>query len=577
MTERSHRNNIRRYLIWLTTGAILSVSGLIVSTNSVHADPHLDKLAKLGTLLEEKLNSNQEQALSAGGLNLVTVSKHFSRFDFRALEAQQRELAVNQSPARRSPAPGEVNDPYAAEDFASRLLGMTQSETSAARCGRNVAIGFNDSGSFAATAFLGVNPSGGLSFQGWARSTDSGQSYVDQGAMFVADPPAGVTTRDLFGDPVLGCTSPQTFYYASLATDILDNEDQVSAIGVSRSTDAANTFPRTVLAAGKSGSEHFLDKPWMAVEPGPTAAPSDDVIHVSYTDFDFSAASAGCGEAARTAIEYVRSTDGGATWSAPLTISEVCGDAPVVQGSQVEVGLNDDVYVAWQQWAGFPTGTDVRIRRSTNLGSSFGPARVVDTVTPTGDGFSVQGNFRTFLALQGLAVDTSRTASRGNVYVTWHDGRFRSQPDPVGGCDGPRYCFGDALLARSTNNGNNWGTAVRVNDDDIRRGIDQIFPALDVDSSGTVWVGFYDRRWDDRNFLLDFVVARSTNRGSTFSNTRVTRNSFAPVTGWQDLVVNPAYMGDYLAVASDRLGAPGVITAWGDNSRGDANVLHRRF
>ena len=151
------------------------------------------------------------------------------------------------------------------------------------------------------------------------------------------------------------------------------------------------------------------------------------------------------------------------------------------------------------------------------------PARVVDAVTPIGDGFSVQGNFRTFIALQGLAVDTSRTASRGNVYVTWHDGRFRSQPDPVGGCDGARYCFGDALLARSTNNGNNWATAVRVNDDDIRRGIDQIFPALDVDSSGTVWVGFYDRRWDDRNFLLDFVVARSTNRGATFSNTRATR------------------------------------------------------
>jgi hypothetical protein len=36
-------------------------------------------------------------------------------------------------------------------------------------------------------------------------------------------------------------------------------------------------------------------------------------------------------------------------------------------------------------------------------------------------------------------------------------------------------------------------------------------------------------------------------------------------------------MGDYIAAAADTLGrSSGVVTAWGDNTLGDANVLQRR-
>ena len=53
---------------------------------------------------------------------------------------------------------------------------------------------------------------------------------------------------------------------------------------------------------------------------------------------------------------------------------------------------------------------------------------------------------------------------------------------------------------------------------------------------------------------------------------KVTPNSFPSIHA-QDLVVNPAYMGDYLGIAADKLAtAGGVIAAWGDNSLGDPNV-----
>jgi hypothetical protein len=96
------------------------------------------------------------------------------------------------------------------------------------------------------------------------------------------------------------------------------------------------TFTNPVRAVAKPTGTHLLDKDWMAVDP--TDA---NRLFVTYTDFDSSLNS--CGRTLtgaiirRTAIELVRSTDGGMTWSVPVVIDQVCG-ANFVQGSQVAVG-----------------------------------------------------------------------------------------------------------------------------------------------------------------------------------------------------------------------------------------------
>jgi hypothetical protein len=107
--------------------------------------------------------------------------------------------------------------------------------------------------------------------------------------------------------------------------------------------------------------------------------------------------------------------------------------------------------------------------------------------------------------------------------------------------------------------------------------VDHFMPSLEVDSTGTVFAFFFDRRNDDRNFLIDAFLARSTDGGGSWLNQRISPNSFAPITGWQDRLVNSFYMGDYIGVAADlsRVNT-GVLVSWGDNSRGDANVLAAR-
>ena len=117
------------------------------------------------------------------------------------------------------------------------------------------------------------------------------------------------------------------------------------------------------MVVSKPAANHMLDKPWMVVD-GAT-------IHVTYTDFflgDPRCPPPGVG----ASIEYVRSINGGVTWSTPIVIDTACGSTPFVQGSQVAVGpaRSGLVYVAWEAFpAGLGPGRNIRVKRSIDNGA----------------------------------------------------------------------------------------------------------------------------------------------------------------------------------------------------------------
>lgn len=569
---------------------VTCVAGLF-SVQPVWAQPtpeetidHLEGIAEFGKSLKNQLGE-RGHLLSSGALHIVTLGAQWETLKPRLKRAvERRRFSANNNELEvqeKALAPKAGSDPLAKSDFFTRLGGLTQSETTVAWCGNNVAIGFNDSGSYTATLLpfidssLPPSPSksGSLSFNGWSISTNGGVSFKDRGVL-VADPlPPKVKYRDLGGDPVIRCANETTFYYASLATDTLASDKLLSGISVSKSTDGGNTWGGAVMAVSKDqGTDnnpmHFLDKDWMAVVPGSSLAPAaKDTIYVTYTDFDFTV------DPPRTAIEFVKSTDGGVTWSStPLVIDEVTGDDKALQGSQVAVGPTGEIYVAWETYTYTQNGVDLSIKicKSTDGGKTFSPPKKVTDLVPAGTGDVFQGILRNGLYLQGLVVDTTSNPTKGNIYISFHGGGKNSQNDFLG-IDG-KYHFTDAFFCKSVNGGNTWSKPVLVYAP-TKTKVDHFFPAMAQDKTGDICILYYGRN-DSRNFLIDVFVASSSDGGKTWKNTKVSKKSFAPVTGWNDVFVNNSYMGDYLGIAADTSKTnDGCISAWGDNIRGDANIL----
>jgi hypothetical protein len=420
----------------------------------------------------------------------------------------------------------------------------TQSETSLAVRGNTVCAGFNDSG-----------PTNFSSYSGFARSTNRGQTWTDQGELGVGNS----------GDPTLAVNQGTgTFYYGENAT-IGGN----SAIGVARSTDDCQSFGNAVDASAASSGLNTVgnittlsDKPSIAVDNSGGA--NNGNVYVCWTRFiDTSNPPNGQDT---SELRFSRSTDGGATYVNEQVI-QAQGPSPF--GCSVKVGPNGQVYVVWADRTGATQG-DIRFRVSTDGGQNFGANvqvstgnrqpgtdRVASCVNPN-DRFTLNGNIR-MLHQAWLAVDTTGSANNGNLYVVWAS-------DPTGNTDNS-----DVLFSRSTNGGTTWSAALQLGGGTIT---DQFEPFVAVGGDeGTVSVAWYDRRNDAaNNFNVDVFKAFSTDGGVTFGAIqRVTNQNWGvpQLNPNFDNAITNCYMGEYIAIAAD---AGRFYYLWGDNRNTITNV-----
>ena len=160
------------------------------------------------------------------------------------------------------------------------------------------------------------------------------------------------------------------------------------------------------------------------------------------------------GEPSRADVYYVRSTDGGGTFSAPLRVNSQPGSAiaaGTIRGAQIAVGRGGRVHVAWNGTTGslprgplnpeMPkdspyNGTPMLYARLNDAGTAFEPQRNLMQST-----FGLDGG-------GALAAD-----SAGNVYVGWHAKGEGAKEGEAG-----RRVW----LARSTDDGKTFAAEVPV-------------------------------------------------------------------------------------------------------------------
>jgi hypothetical protein len=135
-------------------------------------------------------------------------------------------------------------------------------------------------------------------------------------------------------------------------------------------------------------------------------------------------------------IQFVRSTDAGASWSEPLELSgSQCNTA------QLALGPDGELYVVWEDYA----QRAIVGRKSTDQGESFDAPFTVGSIYdnlglgPPGWRHSLSRSqmlphmtCMDFPAFLGVAVDTSRGPRRGNTYAVWSEHALGTvNPDPV--------------------------------------------------------------------------------------------------------------------------------------------------
>jgi hypothetical protein len=453
--------------------------------------------------------------------------------------------------------------------------------------GKKMVAGYNDSWGF-------YNRRQGLS--GFAYSTNGGNTWIDGGGLPPVQPgegPAG-SGDGYFGDPVVVVHhQSQTFYYASIYlstagyftlsvnrgrftsapppnvesvsnTRCLNRPEKHGIPDPPSNQKERITWEPPVEAVLPpflgAGNQDFLDKEWLYVDQG------TGTLYVTYTRFE---------PDGETPIELVRCI--GCANNPTFTTGDFGPPTVIVpneltefnQATQAFTTPTGRVIVTWFARTFNPTFTVELQQRIEYAYSdadgapfSFSPEQLVAVVNPQGEPPGYNRLRPTILNAPYIfvdhgsddGVDTPQEQARsgfGNVYITYFSGKT-----PLGGSTITKDA--DIFLSRSTNNGTTFGPPVKVNDDNTNTV--HVFPSVQANKHGDVYVAWIDRRQDPAaNVFNDTYAAVSKNQGTSFGHNKLQTDVS---TSWFTRADARPNYGDYNS--SELLGFNQFVTIWAD-------------
>jgi len=418
-----------------------------------------------------------------------------------------------------------------------------------------IAVGVND------VRTLGISND---AWQGFAVSSNGGTSF-DFEALIPGFPgdtsPEGLASpirgNAAASDPWLGFDAAGNLYFAFIAFQRTPPGQPINtvanALAVAKyhiSTAGAVTYLKTVVVErGTVGLGQQEDKEALAVDRG------NGRVYLCWARFT----------GAQDHLSLKFSGDGGDSW----TDSSFTGqqrDVNNMQGCNVAVAPNHDVYVSWRTFDNNPSNSNpndsaIFVARSTDDGATFSaPVKVATFVDYRQNASRTPPRFRVF-------GDTTLAADANGVYVGW-----------VGrnGANGA-----DVFISRSKTNGETWETPVNPT---AGAGAHQLMPSLAA-AGGKVSVIWYDSR-SEPAFTASGPVTGQCPSGATTgagctgmdvfynqadtaaagaltfgSELRVTDQSFNPNL-WGSIKAITPFIGDYVGLVAD---ATSAYAVWTDN------------
>jgi hypothetical protein len=349
----------------------------------------------------------------------------------------------------------------------------------------------------------------GSSNVGFATSHDGGMSWIHgflPGTTVLASPSGAY---DRVSDPSVVFDAKHNVWLASTLPISFSLPNTPAAL-VNASTDGGLSWG---LPVGVAPGQASIDKGWITCD-NTVASPFYGTCYVQWDDPN-----------AGGLIHMSRSTDGGATWSAPANTASNdtgIGGQPLVQpNGTVIVPISDFSFA------------NILAFRSTDGGATWKSAVHVAAIALHGN----TGNLRSG-PLPSATIDAA-----GKVYVAWHDCKFRAG------------CVANDIVMSTSLDGSAWSAVSRVPIDALTSGSDHFIPGIGVDpttSGGGAHLGityyFYpNAACSPATCQLDVGFVSSLDGGITWG---APTTLAGPMTlSWLAKTNQGSMVGDYVATA----------------------------
>jgi hypothetical protein len=378
------------------------------------------------------------------------------------------------------------------------------------------ASGNNILGDAANECVISVDPTDGNKMTiGWRQFNDVTSNFRQGGWGFTTDAGLtwmfpGILQDNVFrSDPVTKSDEVGNFFYLSLQSNV---NQSFFCDDLWRSTNGGQSWVERSPDQGAGGG----DKQWFTIDL--TGGPghgfqyqADDGINCS-----------GGG------VEFQRSTDGGVTWQAPISIP----NEPIY--GTLDVDTNGNVFVG-----GYDGFSEFFCERSSNA-QIGGQTPTFDQSTAVNLGGVLGFGGINGVGLTGmlfLAIDRSGGSTSNNIYM-------------LASVIPPGRNTTDVMFVRSTDDGATFSAPVKVNDDPVNPNKWHWFGTFAVAPNGRLDAVWYDTRNAANNTDSQLFYSFSTDAGVTWSLNVAVSNSFNPFEGYP----NQDKIGDYITIVSDDTG-----------------------
>jgi hypothetical protein len=377
---------------------------------------------------------------------------------------------------------------------------------------RRIVAGANDYASRTWSCTVNGTPCSALGdgYSGTYFSNDGGQTWcctsIDPAHLGTLIPGVERLTGgpyDAGGDPAVAFDSRGTVYYAGLG---FNRSSAPNTVTVSRGTfDSGGhlTWGAPTFINATTSPSTLNDKEWIAVDRNPSSR-FRDRVYVTWTRFLFNTSN---GSYVQSPIAFASSADGGRTFTTPKLVS---GNVLYGQGSRPVVAPDGTLYVFWDGSTRLASLNSTYVVKSTDGGATWSKPVAVSQLTDSSELADTQFRVNSFPAAaaapNGDLYATWTTQTKSDKLAGDPSCADWLSSDLSG-------CRSVAVWSRSTDGGATWTAPTEVFAPAQRTPegypvtqpsnggaldapspagpVEDIFPAVTVSPAGTVYLGSY--------------------------------------------------------------------------------------